>query len=104
MSLTPQNRKHYRSIGHALKPIVTVAGKGLSDAVLAEIDRALDDHELIKIKMAVEDREERAGLIDIVCKQSRCELVQSIGKTALVYRKASRDKVPHSNVRDVGKA
>ncbi len=104
MSLTQENRKQYKSIGHGLKPVVTIAGNGLSDTVLAEITRALEDHELIKIKLAIEDRSERQSMIDSICSETNCELVQGIGKIALVYRRANREKVPHSNVRNVSKS
>ena len=54
--------KQLRAIGHKLKPVVTVAGNGLTDAVYAELERALSDHELIKIKLAVGSREARAAV------------------------------------------
>ena len=58
MSKKPDTRQ-LRAIGHKLKPVVTVAGNGLSDAVRLELDRALEDHELIKVKLAVGDRSAR---------------------------------------------
>lgn len=99
MHLTPDSRKRYRAIGHGLKPVVTIAGKGLSEGVMIEVNRALDDHELIKIRLAVEDREERRALIEAICRQARCELVQNIGKTALIVREAKTPKTPLSNIR-----
>ena len=56
MPLSPDRKKQYRSLGHNLNPVVTVAGNGLSDAVLEELNRALDDHELIKVKLMIVDR------------------------------------------------
>ena len=53
MPLSTALKKQYRTIGHNLNPIVTIAGNGLSEPVLAELDRALDDHELIKVKLAI---------------------------------------------------
>jgi len=50
MILTPDRIKQFRTLGHALKPIVTIAGNGLSENVLAELERALSDHELVKVK------------------------------------------------------
>ena len=50
---TNQDIKQLRAIGHKLKPVVTIAGNGLSEGVITELDRALQDHELIKIKLAV---------------------------------------------------
>lgn len=99
MSLSPETKKRYRTIGHGLKPVVTVAGKGLSEGVLAELGRALDDHELIKVKLAMEDREERKQAIADLCSQTGSELVQTIGKIVLIFREARKPKLATSNIR-----
>lgn len=99
MPLSPENKKKFRSIGHGLKPIVTIAGNGLSEGVANELNRALDDHELIKIKLAIEDREQRKAITLEVCKANKAELVQTIGKTALIYRMAKKPKVNITNAR-----
>ena len=82
-------KKYLRSIGHGLKPVVTVAGKGLTESVIAEIDRALGDHELIKVKMAVTDREVKRQLIDDV---------QTIGHMLVLYRAAKKPDPKLSNL------
>ena len=92
------DKKQLRSIGHHLKPVVTVAGAGLSENVLAEADRALHDHELIKVKFAIEDREERAELIEQLCETTGAENVQSIGKVVLMLRRNSRVNPKLSNL------
>ena len=74
-----QAKRQMRAIGHKLKPVVTVAGKGLSDTVIGEIDRALSDHELIKIKLAVGGKEERTQVSEELCKRTKAEIVHSIG-------------------------
>jgi putative RNA-binding protein, YhbY family len=99
MSLSPETKKRYRTIGHGLKPVVTVAGKGLSEGVIAELGRALDDHELIKVKLAMEDREERKQAIADLCSQTGAELVQTIGKIVLIFREARKPKLATSNIR-----
>jgi RNA-binding protein len=99
MTLTAENKKKFRSIGHGLKPIVTIAGNGLTENVLAELSRALDDHELIKIKLAIEDRELRKELTAELCLSCKAELVQTIGKTALIYKIAKKPKLAMSNAR-----
>lgn len=91
-------KKQLRSIGHHLKPVVTIAGAGLSENVMAEIDRALHDHELIKVKVAIDDREQRIAITKDFCAQHKAELVQSIGKIALVLRKNSRPNPKTSNL------
>lgn len=87
-----------RAIGHHLKPVVTVAGSGLSDNVMAELNRALNDHELIKVKIAVDDRDARQELAATMCKSTQAELVQSIGKIALILRKNTRPNPKTSNL------
>ena len=85
-------KKRLRTIGHELKAVVTVAGNGLSENVIAELNRALDDHELIKLKMfgnKVERAEVVASLKDI----PDTVLVQVVGGMALIYR-ASREPNP----------
>ena len=86
MSLSQAQKKAFRSIGHHLNPVVTVAENGLSDGVMAELERALADHELIKIKLAVNDRELRRQAASQLASDSRAEVVQVIGKVALLYR------------------
>ena len=85
MNLAQSQKKQLRSIGHSLHPLVTVASKGLSENVMTEIKRALFDHELIKVKFSVGDREVKITLIAGMCKQTGAALVQSIGNVALVY-------------------
>ena len=92
------DNKQLRAIGHHLKPVVTVAGAGLSETVLAEINRALTDHELIKIKIAIDDRELRSTTIGELCEQTGASSVQTIGKIALVFRKNTRPNPKTSNL------
>lgn len=99
MSLDTDTKKHYRTLGHSLKPVVTVASKGLTEGVLAELQRALDDHELIKVKLAMEDRDERKQVVDDLCTQTGAELVQTIGKMVLIFRAARKPKLSTSNIR-----
>ncbi len=90
--------KQLRAIGHKLKPVVTIAGNGLSDAVLAETDRALTQHELVKIKLAVGDREAKAALTDTLCEQLKAQVIQRIGNVALVLRRAEKPDPKLSNL------
>ena len=87
MPLTQEQKKQYKSIGHHLKPVLTVADNGLTEGVLAELERALGDHELLKIKVNILDRESRLEAIAELCKAGKAELVQVIGKMALLYRR-----------------
>ena len=86
--IPPSSRelRQLRAQAHSLKPVVTVAGKGLAPSVLEELDRALNDHELIKVKVAVGDREQRESVIEELCGQSEAYLVQRVGNIATLLR------------------
>lgn len=94
---SPDTRQ-LRAIGHKLKPVVTVAAKGLTDGVIAEIDRALEQHELIKVKLAVGGRDARAGTSEAVCETTGAELVQSVGNMILILRRSSQPDPRLSNL------
>jgi RNA-binding protein len=98
MSNNYRDQKQLRAIGHKLKPIITVAQKGLSENILAEIDRALNAHELIKIRLATGAREEREELTERICGQSGATCVQSVGHVVLLYRAASHPDSRLSNI------
>jgi RNA-binding protein len=93
-----QDLKQLRAIGHTLKPVVTVAGKGLTESVIAELDRALTDHELIKVKLSVGSREARAEIATQISAQSGAELVQSIGNVILLLRRSTTPDPRLSNL------
>lgn len=99
MTLSADRKKHFRSLGHTLKPVVTIAGKGVTEGVIAETNRALEDHELIKIKIAITDRDSRKQVINSLCESCKAELIQEIGKVALLFREAREPKIGTSNIR-----
>lgn len=86
MTMTPSFKRHLKSKAHHLKPVILVGGDGLTPGVHKEIDRALDDHELIKIRVNAEDRIERKTLTDEIVKFHKADLVGSIGHIIIIYR------------------
>lgn len=90
-SLTAAQTRFLRGQAHDLKAMLQMGGKGLTDALVAEIDLALEHHELIKVKVAAEDREARDAMIAALAKRTGAALVQRIGHTAVLYRQ-SREK------------
>jgi RNA-binding protein len=98
MTTSNDDKKHLRRLGHNLKPVVMVAGNGLSAGVLKEAERAISDHELIKVKFAMEEREEKAAAISKLCSKLNAEMIQTIGHIALVYRKNPKADPKRSNV------
>lgn len=97
-ALSIQERKRLRQIGHALNPVVMIGGQGLTEGVIEETNRALNDHELIKIKIAGEDRDARAQVIGALIAETQAEVVQKIGKIALLYKKAAKQNPNLSNL------
>jgi RNA-binding protein len=95
---TNQDIKQLRATGHSLKPVVTIAGKGLNENVLNEVDRALGDHEFIKIKLAVGGREARSGVCEELCERTGAELIQSVGNIILLLRRSSKPDPKLSNL------
>lgn len=98
MSLSPEQRREYRAIAHTLKPVIIVGDKGLSEGLQEELERALNDHELIKIKVASQDRDTRQEAVTALCAASGAELVQSIGKVAVILRRAKKPNPKLSNL------
>lgn len=98
MSLSPEQRREYRGIAHHLKPVIIIGDKGLTEGLQQELDRALNDHELIKIKVASPDREQRQEAVAALCEASGAELVQTIGKIAVIMRRAPKPNPKLSNL------
>ncbi|MDR0182738.1 ribosome assembly RNA-binding protein YhbY [Lysobacter arvi] len=84
--LTAAQTRFLRGQAHDLKAMLQVGGKGVTDALLAEIDLALEHHELIKVKVGAEDREARDAMIEEIARRTGAALVQRIGHTAVLYR------------------
>ena len=96
--MSKRDIKQLRAIGHKLKPVVTVAGKGLSEAVLTELERALSDHELIKVKLVVGDKEARAAVASEITSSTGAEIIQSIGNILLLLRRSKEPDPRLSNL------
>jgi RNA-binding protein len=92
--LTPRERAHLKARAHPLEPTVQLGHGGLSDAVAAEIDRALTAHELIKVKVNAADREAREALCDAICARSDAAEVQRVGKVLVLWRPRPLDDNP----------
>ncbi len=84
--LSNKQLKTLKSMAHGLSPVVRVGQHGLSTGVYSELDIALDHHELIKIKVAADDREARLQMLEQLAKKSGATIVQSIGSVAVLYR------------------
>ncbi len=90
--LSPKRRSELRAEAHKLSPVVIIGDKGLTDEVLAEIDRALRAHELIKVRAATDERDARAAWIETICERLEAHPVQQIGKILVVYRENPEER------------
>jgi len=92
MSLAPSQKRYLRGLAHALKPVIMLGNKGLTGSLITEFSQALEHHELIKVKLAGDDRDTRAVQVAELAKAGNAELVQTIGKVACFYRR--NDEAP----------
>lgn len=90
-ALSNPQKRYLRGLAHDLKPVVMVGAKGITASLVAELDNALEQHELVKVKVAAEDRDSRDACIADLASQATAELVSRIGHTAVLYRR-SKDK------------
>lgn len=86
MSLTSKERKELKARAHHLKPVIRVGQHGVSEGVIAETDIALRTHELIKVHIASDDRDDRLAGAAMLAEKTGAELVAHIGKTYILYR------------------
>jgi RNA-binding protein len=93
-TLDAARKKQLKQQAHHLKPVVRIGQKGVTEGVIAETDAALDHHELIKVHVAVGDREPRRDMAERLARKTRAHLVHQIGKMFVLYRE--RDGLPHA--------
>ena len=98
MTLSPAEKKRLRGIGHRLPVVVRIGDKGLTDNLVGELERALHDHELVKIQAEIPDRRARRETIELLGARCEAELVQVLGKTALLYRRNPKPDPRLSNL------
>ncbi len=87
MELNERQKKQLRRLGHPLHPLVQMGNAGLTDGVAAEMDRALNDHELVKVRARVGDRAARDQALEGLAARTTSVLVQRIGNVGLYFRK-----------------
>ena len=90
--LSPSRRSELRAQAHKLDPVVIIGDKGLTDQVVAEIDRSLNAHELIKVRAATDDRDARTVWMESICEKLEAHPVQQIGKILVIYRESPEER------------
>jgi RNA-binding protein len=87
MDLTERQRRYLRGLAHPLKPVVMIGDSGLSDGVIKETDRALHDHELIKVRVRGAERDQRDALLADLAQRTKSAFIHRIGHVAVLYRR-----------------
>ncbi len=88
MTLSEKQKKHLRRLAHPLSPIVMVGNAGLTEGVINELERALTDHELVKVSARVGDRAGRDAVLTTLATRTTSEIVQRIGNVGVFYRRS----------------
>ncbi len=86
LDITSQERSALRAAAHPLRPVVLIGDRGLTESVLKEIDLNLKAHQLIKVRVAGDDREARGSMLETICETLSCANVHHLGKTLIIYR------------------
>ncbi len=92
MAVNDKQIRYLKGLAHPLKPVVMVGNKGITDNVLTELDRALEQHELIKIRISGQDKAQRMAMIESMTHTTHAQFIGMIGHIAILYR-AAQDPV-----------
>ncbi len=100
-TLPAKRRSELRAEAHKLTSVVIIGDKGLTEEVIAEIDRSLKAHELIKVRAFTDDRKERGDWLEAICGRLSAHPVQQIGKVFVLYRENPKEEPPKRKPRAV---
>lgn len=93
MNLSNKQKQHLKGLAHSIKPVVQLGNNGLTEGVLAEIEGAINHHELIKIKIPTDDKEEKALIIDAIVRETGAIKVNAIGHVLVLFKQSDEKKI-----------
>jgi len=93
MALTAAQRKHLKALAHKRKPVVLIGNAGITDAVAKETERAIEHHELLKVRLPGVEREQRSEMAQKLADAVGAEVVQEIGRVAVLYRRTQKPRL-----------
>ena len=93
MTLSNKQKQHLKGLAHTLKPVVQLGNNGLTEGVLAEIDNAINFHELIKVKIPTDDKEEKTLIMDAIIRETGATKLQSIGHVLVLFKQSDEKKI-----------
>lgn len=91
--LSTKQKQFLKGLAHHLNPVVMLGENGLTEGVLAEIEHAIDHHELIKVKIAGADRETKRLIIDAIVRETKAAEVQTIGHILVLFKPSDKKKI-----------
>lgn len=91
MALNGKQKRQLRALGHHLSAVVLVGSEGVTEGVIGAVEQALKDHELIKVKLAEEDRDGRALAVEKLAQGTESEVAQTLGRTVLLFKKKKKN-------------
>lgn len=92
--LTINQKKYLRGIAHGLNPMIIIGTNGVTESLMAELESTLAHHEILKIKMAAADRDDRKTIVEHIIKETGALLVQTVGKVLVIYRQNEETELP----------
>jgi RNA-binding protein len=93
MTLSNKQNQYLKGLAHALKPVVQLGNNGLTEGVLAEIDGAIKYHELIKVKVPTDDKEEKVLIMDAIVRETGAVKVQAVGHVLVLFKASDERKI-----------
>ncbi len=93
MNISNKQIQYLKGLAHPLKPVVQLGNNGLTEGVLAEIENALSFHELIKVKVPSDDKEEKRLIMEAIIGETKAMQVQAIGHVLVMYRQGDEKKI-----------
>lgn len=92
--LSNNQKKYLRGIAHGLNPMIMIGSNGITENLMEELESTLDHHEILKIKIAFGDRDERQEIVQHILEKTGALLVQSVGKVCVIYRQNEETELP----------
>lgn len=93
MTLSNKQKQHLKGLAHSLKPVVQLGNNGLTEGVLAEIEGAINFHELIKVKIPTDDKEEKALIMEAIVRETGAVKLQTIGHVLVLFKQSDEKKI-----------
>ncbi len=93
MSLNGKQKNYLRGLAHHKPVVVSIGNAGLTDAVVSEINKSLETHELLKIKLPGLNSADKKLLLKEICVQTESDFVQLIGRVGVIYKQGEKPKI-----------